>query len=84
MAVTLNQMAEAYVAQVEEQLEAAKAQAVQATQYAQQLEQHLAECKSSVQEQTQVTPFAPEPVANTETTQVALPNPFESTTKSED
>ena len=82
MAVTLNQMAEAYVAQVEEQLEAAKAQAVQATQYAQQLEQHLAECKSSVQEQVEVTPFAPEPVANTETPQVALPNPFE--TKSED
>ena len=82
MAVTLNQMAEAYVAQVEEQLEAAKVQAVQATQYAQQLEQHLADCKSSVQKQTEVTPFAPEPVANTEATQVALPNPFE--TKSED
>ena len=76
MAVTLNQMAEAYVSQIEEQLESAKQQAVQATQYAQQLEQHLVECKNSVQSDTD--PFSLE--ASSESTQsekVALPNPFE-------
>ena len=80
MAVTLNQMAEAYIGSVRSQLEQAKEQAQQAQAIVQQIEEHLQECIT----EAGVVPATPEPqvVASedgttTTTTTTALPNPFE-------
>jgi hypothetical protein len=75
MAVTLNQMAEAYVQQVRQQLEAAKAQVAA-------LETHLEECvgvtnANFAMSSTQST----QPTQTTET--VSLPNPFENVENSQ-
>lgn len=74
MAVTLNQMAEAYVQQVRQQLEAAKAQVAA-------LETHLEECvgvtNGNFAQPTQPT----QPTQTTET--VSLPNPFENVENSQ-
>ena len=76
MAVTLNQMAEAYIASVRNQLQQAKEQAQQAQAIVQQIEEHLQECIA----EAGVVRATPEPqvVANEGgTTTTALPNPFE-------
>jgi hypothetical protein len=73
MAVTLNQMAEAYIGSVRSQLEQAKEQAQQAQAIVVQIEQHLQECltEASNKPESQVV------VSEEGTTTTALPNPFE-------
>ena len=82
MAVTLNQMAEAYIASVRNQLQQAKEQAQQAQAIVVQIEEHLQECLTEAGTKPEVVPTTPEPevVVNedgTTTTTTALPNPFQ-------
>ena len=80
MAVTLNQMAEAYIGSVRSQLEQAKEQAQQAQAIVVQIEQHLQECLTETRNKPEVAPTTPEPqavVSEEDTTTTALPNPFE-------
>lgn len=71
MAVTLSQMAEAYVASVEQQLAQAQEQVQQAQAIVTQIEAHLAECKEQVA--AGQTPDALET-----TTETVAVNPFSS------
>jgi F0F1-type ATP synthase membrane subunit b/b' len=73
MAVTLSQMAEAYIASVEQQLTQAQEQAQQAQQIVEQIEQHLEECKQQVSGETVV-----QNEDGTTTTTIPV-NPFVST-----
>jgi len=82
MAVTLNQMAEAYIASVRNQLQQAKEQAQQAQAIVVQIEEHLQECLTEAGTKPEVVPTtsASEVVVNedgTTTTTTALPNPFQ-------
>lgn len=75
MAVTLNQMAEAYVESVRTQLQQAKEQAQQANQIVAQIEQHLQECLSQVEAPTTSSPVVEN--ADGTTTETISVNPFQ-------
>jgi len=77
MAVTLNDMAEAYIETVKGQLQQAQAQVQQAQAVVTQLEAHLAECIDQVSAPAEA---APEPESTT--TKETIPvNPFQSVTQ---
>lgn len=77
MAVTLNQMAQAYVANVQAQLQQAQQQAAQAQQIVEQITAHLAECTANIEANQPV----PEVVQNEDgsTTETVPVNPFAGT-----
>lgn len=75
MAVTLNQMAEAYIESVKTQLQQAREQAQQANQIVAQVEQHLQECLSQVEAPTASSTVVEN--ADGTTTETISVNPFQ-------
>lgn len=82
MAVTLNQMAEAYIESVRAQLQQAQEQAAQAQSIVDQISGHLAECLSQVEQpeaeaEAEATASATDTTTTTETQTIPV-NPFQS------
>jgi len=80
MAVTLNQMAEAYIESVRAQLQQTQKQAAQAQSIVDQISGHLAECLSQVEQpeaEAETTASATDTTTTTETQTIPV-NPFQS------
>jgi hypothetical protein len=80
MAVTLEQMAEAYINSIKQQIEQAKGEISKAQEYLIQLENHLVECQ---QARAPVSVPNSPPKSDESTVHIDLPNPFDAITKSQ-